>query len=68
MNPADSSASALRYRRLFEAARDGILIVDPETRRIVDVNPFMIHRPKRYGAHARPRPARAALLRVSPRR
>ena len=42
MNPADSSDSALRYRRLFEAARDGILVVDPETRRIVDVNPFMI--------------------------
>jgi PAS domain S-box-containing protein len=35
--------SELRYRRLFEAAHDGILIVDPERRTIVDVNPFMIH-------------------------
>ncbi len=34
-------ASELRYRRLFEAAHDGILIVDPETRRIIDVNPFL---------------------------
>ena len=33
--------SEVRYRRLFEAARDGILIVDPETRRIADANPFM---------------------------
>jgi PAS domain S-box-containing protein len=36
------SLSELRYRRLFEAARDGILIVDPETYRIVDVNPFLV--------------------------
>lgn len=36
------SASELRYRRLFEAARDGILIVDPTTRKIIDVNPFMM--------------------------
>jgi PAS domain S-box-containing protein len=36
------SFSELRYRRLFEAARDGILIVDPETRQIVDVNPFLV--------------------------
>jgi PAS domain S-box-containing protein len=35
--------SELRYRRLFEAAHDGILIVDPDRRTIVDVNPFMIH-------------------------
>jgi PAS domain S-box-containing protein len=35
------STSELRYRRLFEAAHDGILIVDPETRQIVDVNPFL---------------------------
>jgi PAS domain S-box-containing protein len=31
----------IRYRRLFEAARDGILILDPETRKITDANPFM---------------------------
>jgi len=36
------SPSELRYRRLFEAAPDGILIVDPETRLIVDVNPFLV--------------------------
>ena len=34
--------SETRYRRLFEAARDGILILDAETGMIVDVNPFMI--------------------------
>ncbi len=34
--------SELRYRRLFEAAHDGILIVDPKTRTITDVNPFVI--------------------------
>jgi len=34
-------ASEIRYRRLFEAAKDGILIVDPITRKITDANPFM---------------------------
>lgn len=34
-------ASEIRYRRLFEAARDGILILDPRTRKITDANPFM---------------------------
>ena len=34
-------ASELRYRRLFEAARDGILILDPNTQKITDANPFM---------------------------
>ncbi len=34
--------SELRYRRLFEAARDGILILDAETGAITDVNPFLI--------------------------
>lgn len=34
--------SEIRYRRLFEAAHDGILIVDPQSREIIDANPFMI--------------------------
>jgi PAS domain S-box-containing protein len=34
--------SEIRYRRLFEAAKDGILILDVETGMIVDVNPFLI--------------------------
>ena len=33
--------SEVRYRRLFEAAKDGILILDAETGKIVDSNPFM---------------------------
>jgi len=33
--------SEIRYRRLFEAAQDGVLIVDPGTLRITDANPFM---------------------------
>ena len=33
--------SEIRYRRLFEAARDGILILDAVTLKITDVNPFM---------------------------
>src|SRR5580698_1390175 len=35
-------ASELSYRRLFEAARDGILILDVDTGRITDVNPFLV--------------------------
>jgi PAS domain S-box-containing protein len=35
-------ASELSYRRLFEAARDGILILDADTGRISDVNPFLV--------------------------
>ena len=35
-------ASELRYRRPFEAAQDGTLIPDAETRAITDVNPFLI--------------------------
>jgi len=34
--------SETRYRRLFEAAQDGILILDAETGQIFDVNPFLI--------------------------
>ena len=33
--------SEVRYRRLFEAAHDGVLLLDPGTRRITDANPFM---------------------------
>ncbi len=33
--------SETRYRRLFEAAHDGVLLVDPNTSKIVDANPFM---------------------------
>jgi PAS domain S-box-containing protein len=33
--------SEIRYRRLFEAAHDGILILDPDTCKIVEANPFM---------------------------
>jgi two-component system cell cycle sensor histidine kinase/response regulator CckA len=35
-------ASEVMYRRLFEAARDGILILDIDTGRVVDVNPFLV--------------------------
>jgi PAS domain-containing protein len=34
--------SEIRYRRLFESARDGILILDAATLTITDVNPFMM--------------------------
>lgn len=36
------AASELRYRRLFEAARDGIMIVDADCGLILDVNPYLI--------------------------
>src|SRR5450755_1691404 len=36
-------ASELRYRRLFEAAKDGILILDAKTGEIIDVNPFLVN-------------------------
>ena len=35
--------SEKRYRRLFETARDGILLVDPVTRLIFDANPYLLH-------------------------
>jgi PAS domain S-box-containing protein len=35
-------SSEIRYRRLFEAARDGILILNLENGRITDVNPYLI--------------------------
>jgi PAS domain S-box-containing protein len=33
--------SEIRYRRLFESAHDGILILDAVTTKVLDVNPFM---------------------------
>ena len=38
----DLKASEIRYRRLFEAARDGILILDAVSRKITDANPYMM--------------------------
>ena len=35
-------ASELRYRRLFETAQDGILILNANTGKIIDVNPFLL--------------------------
>ena len=40
-SPENLRISEIRYRRLFEAARDGILILDAVTRKITDVNPYM---------------------------
>jgi diguanylate cyclase (GGDEF)-like protein/PAS domain S-box-containing protein len=37
------TASEVRYRRLFETAQDGILILNAETGQISDVNPFLIN-------------------------
>lgn len=39
---ADRRDSEIRYRRLFEAAQDGILILDAKKGRITDVNPFLV--------------------------
>jgi PAS domain S-box-containing protein len=35
--------SEIRYRRLFETAQDGILIVNADTGQINDVNPFLLN-------------------------
>lgn len=37
-------ASEIRYRRLFENAKDGILILDAESGKIIDANPFLLER------------------------
>jgi PAS domain S-box-containing protein len=36
------ATSELRYRRLFETAQDGILILDADTGTIFDANPFLV--------------------------
>ena len=38
---AKSKESEIRYRRLFETAHDGILILNSATSQITDVNPFL---------------------------
>ena len=37
----ESAASEIRYRRLFETAKDGILILDADTGQITDANPYL---------------------------
>jgi PAS domain S-box-containing protein len=37
-------ASERRYRRLFESARDGILILNGDSLKIIDVNPYLIEK------------------------
>jgi PAS domain S-box-containing protein len=37
-------ASEIRYRRLFEAAKDGVLLLDAITGQITDVNPFLMEK------------------------
>jgi len=39
---ATLQVSETRYRRLFETAQDGILILDADTGQITDVNPFLV--------------------------
>jgi PAS domain S-box-containing protein len=41
IDQSTSLVSEIRYRRLFEAAQDGILILDADTGNIDDVNPFL---------------------------
>ena len=38
---AGLNISEIRYRRLFETAKDGILILEADTGRITDANPFL---------------------------
>ena len=38
---AELQTSEIRYRRLFETAHDGVLLLNPDTRKITDANPFM---------------------------
>ncbi|MFA5054798.1 MAG: PAS domain S-box protein [Dehalococcoidia bacterium] len=36
------STSEMRYRRLFEEAQDGILLLDAETGEVINVNPYLV--------------------------
>jgi two-component system cell cycle sensor histidine kinase/response regulator CckA len=35
--------SEIRYRRLFESAQEGIILIDAENKKIMDINPFMLN-------------------------
>jgi diguanylate cyclase (GGDEF)-like protein/PAS domain S-box-containing protein len=41
IEPITLEQSEARYRRLFETAKDGILILDGDTGRITDINPYL---------------------------
>jgi diguanylate cyclase (GGDEF)-like protein/PAS domain S-box-containing protein len=41
LTPRETSPPDYRYRRLFEAAPDGLLILDAESGRVVDANPHL---------------------------
>jgi PAS domain S-box-containing protein len=41
LNEGQVLVSEIRYRRLFETAHDGILLIDPSSQQIIDANPFM---------------------------
>jgi PAS domain S-box-containing protein len=43
-SPSELAISEMRYRRLFESAKDGILMLDAENALVTDVNPFLIQR------------------------
>jgi PAS domain S-box-containing protein len=36
--------SEIRYRRLFEAAKDGVILLDADTGQITDVNPYLMEK------------------------
>ncbi|HEY3331855.1 MAG TPA: PAS domain S-box protein [Capsulimonadaceae bacterium] len=38
---AELAATAIRYRRLFETTRDGVLILDTDEGKVADANPFI---------------------------
>lgn len=42
-NEKELNGSEIRYRRLFESAKDGILILDAESGKIFDANPFLLN-------------------------
>ena len=42
--PEELNISEIRYRRLFESAQDGILILDAVTGSILDVNAYLMEK------------------------